>query len=284
MAHPRLFVLTVETDWLRRTFCPNPSGCATQSVPRPTGPISTVTRRRLVCENASIMSSGWPVALLALVALAGVFSYQRSRQSADLAKLRAVQDQLEERTVELERAIQDLNRLTGIDPLTLVSNHSGLQEFLRKEWRRPLRDATAVSVLMVDIDNFSDYNDSLGHQTGERCLAKVGEAIKTAACRPGDPVVRYGGEEFGIVLTRTDNDGASKVVQKIKAAVEALWLEHPASPMAKHVIASIKLAAGTAAVDSNREELEFITAATRALTKAKQSGRNMIVSAADSSA
>ena len=121
------------------------------------------------------MSSGWLVALVALVALAGVISYQRSRQSADLAKLRAVQDQLEERTVELERATQDLNRLAGIDPLTQVSNHSGLQEFLRKEWRRALRDATAVSVLMVDIDHFSDYNDSLGHETGDRCLAKVGK-------------------------------------------------------------------------------------------------------------
>ena len=147
------------------------------------------------------MSSGWLVALVALVALAGVFSYQRSRQSADLAKLRAVQDQLEGRTVELERATQDLNRLTGIDPLTQVSNHSGLQAFLRKEWRRALRDATVVSVLMVDIDHFSDYNDSFGHQTGDRCLAKVGEAIKTVARRPGDLVARYGGEEFGIVLT-----------------------------------------------------------------------------------
>ena len=156
-----------------------------------------------------------------------------------------MQDQLEERTVELERATQDLNRLARIDPLTQVSNHSGLQEFLRKEWRRALRDATVVSVLMVDIDHFSDYNDSRGHQTGDRCLAKVGEAIKIAPRRPGDLVACYGGEEFGIVLIRTDNHGASKMAQKIKAAVEALGLEYPVSPVAKHVTVSIGLAAAT---------------------------------------
>ena len=115
-------------------------------------------------------------------------------------------------------------------------------------------------------------------------MLKVGEAVKTTARRPGDPVARYGGEEFGIVLTRTDNDGASKVAQKIKAAVEALGLEHPASPVAKQHDRQHRTGRRHAGVDSNREESELIAAATRALIEAKQSGRNMIVSVADSSA
>ena len=227
------------------------------------------------------MESGWLVALAALVALGVIFLYQRSRQSAQLAKLGAVQEQLQERTLELERVTQNLNRLAGIDPLTQVSNHSGLTAFLKQEWQRALRDATALSVVIVDIDHFSGYNDSLGNQAGDRCLVKVGEAIKTVTRRPGDLVSRFGGEEFAIVLTRTDHDGAAKLAQKIKTAVDSLQPEHPTSPVAKHVTVSIGLATASPAVDLRWGDRDLIAAATRALAEAKQSGRNMIVSAAD---
>ena len=102
--------------------------------------------------------------------------------------------------------------------------------------------------------------------------------------RPGDLVARYGDEEFALVLSRTDDQGAYRVAHKVCAAVEGLDIEHPDSPVAKRLTVSVGVASATPAVDSNWEELELVAAANRALADAKESGRNKIVSAADVSA
>jgi len=116
---------------------------------------------------------------------------------------------------DLEEANQTLNRLSGLDTVTSLANHSSFQEFLRGEWRRALREAYSISVLMIDVDRFSVYNDLLGHQTGDECLVKIGRKIKEVARRPGDLVARYGGEEFGVVMSRTDSEGAFQVAHRI---------------------------------------------------------------------
>ena len=223
----------------------------------------------------------WIVGAVALAVLAAGGYYYRARERALNEKVRALQSQLDERTHQYDEATQTLNRLAGIDTLTKVANHSHFQEFLRNEWRRALREATAVSVIMLDIDHFADYNDRLGHQAGDVCLAKIGEAVRTIVRRPGDLVARYGGEEFGVVLSRTDDQGAFKVAHKLCAAVEGLDIEHPDSPVAKRVTVSVGVASATPAVDSNWEELELVAAANRALAEAKQAGRNRIVTAVD---
>ncbi len=100
---------------------------------------------------------------------------------------------LEQRNTELLEAHESLSRSAGIDTLTSLANHSAFQEFLQAEWRRALRDASCISMMMVGVDRFSEYNDRLGHQTGDECLAKIGSTLKEMVGRPGDLVARYGG-------------------------------------------------------------------------------------------
>jgi PleD family two-component response regulator len=111
---------------------------------------------------------------------------------------------LEQRNTELLEAHESLSRSAGIDTLTSLANHSAFQEFLQAEWRRALRDASCISMMMVDVDRFSEYNDRLGHQTGDECLAKIGSTLKEMVGRPGDLVARYGGGVFAVVMSQTD--------------------------------------------------------------------------------
>ena len=127
------------------------------------------------------------------------------------ARVSGLAIEIEQRTAELNEAHQTLNRLEGLDALTSLANHSSFQEFLRGEWRRALREASSISVLMIDIDHFSKYNDRCGHQAGDECLVKIGRKIKENVRRPGDLVARYGGEEFAVVMSRTDQQGAFRV-------------------------------------------------------------------------
>ena len=227
------------------------------------------------------MSAGWLLILGLLGAfVAGGFLYYWSRQRALEARLQALSSELDEKTTQLGEATETLHRLAGIDNVTKLPNHSQFQDFLRNEWRRALREASSISVIIVDIDHFRDYNERLGHQAGDECLAKIADVLKVVVGRPGDLVSRFGGEEYGIVLSRTDQQGAYRVAHKVCAAVEALNLEHPDSA-SKRVTVSVGVASATPAVDSSWEELELVAAATRALIQAKQAGRNRVMAAAE---
>ncbi len=183
---------------------------------------------------------------------------------------------LERRNTELLEARQSLSRSAGIDPLTSLANHSAFQEFLQAEWRRALREASCISVMMVDVDRFSEYNDRLGHQTGDECLAKIGRTLKEMLGRQGDLVARYGGGEFAVVMSGTDRQGASRAGHRICAAVENLAMAHPDSDVSSCVTVSVGVCTSTPATDSNWEELELVAGANKALTLAKKQGRNRI--------
>ena len=219
------------------------------------------------------MSSSWGY-LVALAILLGGMVYFWLRQRRLHARVTDLSSELEQRTTELEAANQTLNRLAGLDTVTALANHSAFQEFLRNEWRRALREASSLSVLMIDIDRFSEYNDRLGHQLGDECLLKISQTLTEHVRRPGDLVARYGGEEFAAVMSRTDQQGAFRVAHRICAAIEGLAIEHPESDVSPCVTVSVGIATATPAVDSNWEELALVTEATAALLRAKESGRN----------
>ena len=227
------------------------------------------------------MLSGWLLVVGALAALlAGGLYHYWSRQKGLETRLQALNAELEDKTNQLGEATETLHRLAGIDMVTRLPNHSQFQDFLRSEWRRALREASSISVILVDIDHFRDYNDRLGHKAGDECLAKIADSLKAVVGRPGDLVSRFGGEEYGIVLSRTDQQGAYRVAHKLCAAVEALGVEHPDSPSTR-VTVSVGVASATPAVDSSWEELELVAAANRALSQAKQAGRNRVMAAAE---
>ncbi len=176
----------------------------------------------------------------------------------------------EQRNAELLEAHESLSRSAGIDTLTSLANHSAFQEFLQAEWRRALREVSCVGVMMVDVDRFSEYNDRLGHQTGDECLAKIGSTLKEMVGRPGDLVARYGGGEFAVVMSQTDQQGASRVGHRICAAVEKLAMAHPDSDVSSCVTVSVGVCTSTPATDSNWEELELVAGANKALALAKK--------------
>ena len=178
--------------------------------------------------------SYWIVLLVSLGALGylGLKCRSLGATSRDLAGT------LSRLNTELVEARESLHRLAAIDPVTSLANHSAFQECLQSEWRRALRDASSISVLLIDVDYFREYNDQLGHQAGDACLAKIASTLKDHVRRPSDLVARYGGEEFAVVLSQADPQGAALVAHRICAAVETLGMTTlsrtslPASPSA----------------------------------------------------
>ena len=186
---------------------------------------------------------------------------------------------LSERNEELQAARTELARLSALDGLTQLASHQYFQEFLEKEWRRSLRELTPISLIIIDLDHFRAYNERLGHEAGDGCLKRIADALRTEVGRPGDVVARYGGEEFAVVLGGTDSHGAASLAAKLQAAVAALKLPHPASPSATHLTASLGVATAVPSRGATWQEIELVAAAERALSEAKQFGRNRVATA-----
>ena len=110
------------------------------------------------------------------------------------------------------------------DPLTTLANRRRFQAFLGKVWRRAGRADSPVSVLIIDLDNFKSYNDSLGHLKGDQALVQVGAALSNAARRETDLAARFGGDEFVLVMPETDAAGAELVARRIINDIDHLNL------------------------------------------------------------
>ncbi|PNU02252.1 sensor domain-containing diguanylate cyclase [Novosphingobium guangzhouense] len=165
-----------------------------------------------------------------------------------------------------------LLRASRRDHLTGLLNRKGFDMALHRELRRARRAASPLSLLVIDIDWFKSYNDSLGHQEGDRCLRLVAGALETCLRRASDHACRYGGEEFAIILPDTVATGAASVGAACLHALEALDIPHPTSPYGR-LSASIGAASfDPGAVPVSAEAL-FATA-DAALYRAKQGGRN----------
>jgi diguanylate cyclase (GGDEF)-like protein len=223
-----------------------------------------------------------------LMALLRVFS-DRSRRdldalASDNLKLQAYAAEVEEKNRELleaRRQLEEKNRLlerlSAIDTLTGIANRRRFDDVLRQEWRRASRDETTLSLLFCDIDYFKSFNDSYGHQAGDECLVRVGQAMDEALNRPGDLVARYGGEEFVALLVDTDADGARLVAEKMRQRVLALGIEHRASSVAPHLTVSLGVA--TVRPEPGLRPEDLVSRADRALYAAKLGGRNRVVAA-----
>ncbi len=196
-------------------------------------------------------------------------------------KLKAEMDRRKERetellnlTLRLEEANRELRRLSTRDGLTGLANRRAGDEFLSREWLRAAREGKAFSIIMVDIDCFKAYNDSHGHLEGDDCLKRVAAALQRVMHRPGDLLVRYGGEEFMALLPDTDGEGALIVAIAMKEEVAALQLPHGSSTVSPIVTVSIGVDSAMPGEELEAERL--IEEADRALYRAKQEGRNRI--------
>lgn len=165
-----------------------------------------------------------------------------------------------------------LRELTLTDGLTGVANRRAFDERLDAEWRRCARAMVPMSLIMVDIDHFKNYNDLYGHQAGDACLQQAGQAMKRAAMRPQDLVARYGGEEFAILLPHLEIGGAEAVARKVLDEIAGMAIAHEGSSAAPLVTVSMGVAGLTPS-----ERLEpglLIRNADALLYQAKADGRN----------
>lgn len=191
-----------------------------------------------------------------------------------------VLNQLRQRMVmerELRHAHQAMRDMALTDSLTGLGNRRRLDTALIDEIRLAKRQGSSLSVVMLDVDYFKRYNDRYGHAAGDDCLSAVGGAIQQAVKRPGDLAVRYGGEEFTVLLPNTDSAGAKQVAQDILEAIRSLNIEHSEHPLGK-VTAS-------AGITTSQPIIKVVTPATllksadAQLYSAKQRGRNQWCSA-----
>lgn len=191
------------------------------------------------------------------------------------AELERRERELLEVTRLLEETNERLRYLSTLDSLTGIPNRRRIMEFLDQEWRRSARDGTWLSLVMIDVDYFKNFNDAGGHQVGDDCLWMVANCLKRCLNRAADMVGRYGGEEFVAVMPETPIDGAINVAEVMRMSIEGLEIAHPDSSIAAMVTASLGVA--SCVPDGGLTSHKLVSMADDALYQAKRQGRNRII-------
>jgi len=182
---------------------------------------------------------------------------------------------LEYENRELQKASEELRRLSISDALTTLGNRRHFDLMLDQEWMRGMRSETPISLILFDIDYFKHYNDNYGHQAGDECLRLVAGKMRGFTKRPGDTSARYGGEEFVLLLSGTELADAAIIAEACRATVEALKIPHGHSKVSDVVTVSAGVATMVPDGDTSRKAL--VEAADKALYRAKADGRNRVV-------
>ncbi|OGK05610.1 MAG: hypothetical protein A2487_18365 [Candidatus Raymondbacteria bacterium RifOxyC12_full_50_8] len=186
---------------------------------------------------------------------------------AALDELSNLHDLLPAATVISEEQITGIIRLSQCDSLTGLFNHAFCYKKLDIELKRFTRYGTKVSVLMIDLDNFKEFNDLHGHQEGDKVLSTIGATIR-GMLRDSDICCRYGGEEFAVILPSTDADEAGILAGRLQAILEKDLIQGAG------LTVSIGVAASSEMVSTSQEIVEK---ADIALYKAKKNGKNQVV-------
>jgi len=176
---------------------------------------------------------------------------------------------------QLQRASEELRRLSISDALTTLGNRRHFDLMLDQEWMRAMRSATPISLILIDIDYFKNFNDTYGHQAGDDCIRLVAQKVRSVAKRPGDTSARYGGEEFAVLLSDTELTAATAIAEKCRVCVQSLNIPHAHSM----VCDAVTISAGVATMVPNGETSRkaLVEAADMALYRAKSEGRNRVV-------
>ncbi len=195
-----------------------------------------------------------------------------------------LEQEVDVRTKDLADAVARLSELALRDGLTGLYNHRFFQEALTSEMARASRYGRQLGFLFIDVDNFKNFNDSLGHQAGDELLKELGRLLLSAEERPGLPrgrasdiAARYGGEEFVLILPETDRQGSLVRAERLRASVEShLFPGREAQPGGR-VTVSIGVASYPEDCSARQE---LIMVADQALLRAKRTGKNRVCSSA----
>jgi len=210
--------------------------------------------------------------VMILVIIILVASYLASYIFKSIEYQNALQDQNAEK---LKRLNKELEESSFTDPLTTLSNRRYFNIIYEREYKRASRLQHNIAFMMLDIDFFKQYNDTYGHLAGDETLKSVANVLKNTLKRPTDFVFRLGGEEFGVLLTETNEEESKIVAGNINKNVEQLEIAHEKNAASDFVTISIGVVLTT---PSNLDEQESIlTEADKKLYKAKESGRNKFI-------
>jgi diguanylate cyclase (GGDEF)-like protein len=168
-----------------------------------------------------------------------------------------------------ERRADEAQRAAAADSLTGLSTYRILRDRLAFEIERSKRSNERFAILFMDLDRFKDVNDQYGHEAGNEILRAVAEEIHNAV-RASDVAARYGGDEFVVILTRTDLQGAMRVAEALRAGIEGIGRRLGYPP------GMITVSIGLAEFDLHEPEGDLLVAADRALYRAKAAGRNAV--------
>ncbi len=177
--------------------------------------------------------------------------------------------------VALEKELSDLRHrdTARSDHVTGVANRRYFDEVLQRHANRAARQHSPLSLIMADADHFKEYNDFYGHPAGDKCLQMLAQTL-VMACRPGDLVTRYGGEEFAILLPSTRSEFAEIIAERMLFKIRALHLPHASQPEG-----FVSISLGVATMVPNGDEMasaDLIEAADQALYRAKREGRDRV--------
>ncbi|MBL0522706.1 GGDEF domain-containing protein [Aeromonas enteropelogenes] len=175
---------------------------------------------------------------------------------------------------ELKAVSEHLRLTSRLDGLTGIANRAHLDDCLERAWRRCHRARAPLSLVLLDVDYFKQFNDFYGHQLGDDCLQQVGRLLAGVERREDDLAARYGGEEFALLLPCTGMQGALQVADRIRTALKELGIPHQKSLVSSRVTCSFGVA--TLIPDNSMKIADLIQKADAALYQAKHNGRDRI--------
>jgi len=177
-------------------------------------------------------------------------------------------------TFRINTLNERLEALSITDELTKLNNRRSFLDYMDVIWKQGRRLQLPVNVLMIDVDYFKKYNDSLGHLEGDKALIAVSQCMKAQIKRDTDFVARFGGEEFVCLLPYIEKENALNFANELVQSVENMKIYHPMSECSKYVTVSIGMA--SIIPDERNSQTKLLDEADKALYEAKHTGRNKV--------
>ncbi|NKB34048.1 MAG: diguanylate cyclase [Pseudomonadales bacterium] len=198
---------------------------------------------------------------------------------SDISRIKSMEKELRTLNKELSETNEQLEQTVITDALTGLYNRRHFDSTFSKELQRSTRQRSSISLIVVDIDFFKQFNDRYGHALGDECLARVSSCIKNVFKRSGDLPARYGGEEFAIILPGCDGLELQERAETLRMGIYDLKIPHSSSRADEVVTVSV---GAVTYKPASKEVLapkpkELFTEADKALYRAKASGRNRVV-------
>ncbi|MGM0640685.1 MAG: ligand-binding sensor domain-containing diguanylate cyclase [Thermotogota bacterium] len=222
------------------------------------------------------------ISILSFISIFIYFTFLKQKSKYETKTKQLIRQHIEEsqeNSNHLEKLNKRIEKLSSYDPLTGIQNLRLFDEIVEREWNLAKRKKYPLTLILIDLDYFKNYNDEYGHLKGDEVLIDVAQSLKKCLRRATDHVFRYSGEKFAAVLPDTDEPGAKVVAYNMKNAVDKLNIPHIKSKVSDHITVSIGTSTRT---PSDQMDIEtFISETESSLIDAKNKGRDNIVQHSD---